>query len=108
MKMMMRYGLILAALFLAACGAKEGGSPLPLPAEEAAQNDASDMKSDAPVIVMLGDSLTAWYNLPAGNALPAALQRKFDGDGVKAKFVNAGVSGDTTADGLNRYDWSVT
>jgi acyl-CoA thioesterase-1 len=66
------------------------------------------MKNDAPVIVMLGDSLTAGYNLPAGNALPAALQRKFDGDGVKAKFVNAGVSGDTTADGLNRYDWSVT
>lgn len=66
------------------------------------------MKDDTPVIVMLGDSLTAGYNLPAGNALPAALQRKFDGDGVKAKFVNAGVSGDTTADGLNRYDWSVT
>lgn len=64
--------------------------------------------SDVPVVVMLGDSLTAGYNLPAGNALPAALQRKFDADGVKAKFVNAGVSGDTTADGLNRYDWSVT
>ena len=66
------------------------------------------MKSDAPVIVMLGDSLTAGYNLAAGNALPAALQRTFDADGVKAKFINAGVSGDTTADGLNRYDWSVT
>jgi acyl-CoA thioesterase-1 len=66
------------------------------------------MKNDAPILVMLGDSLTAGYNLPAGNALPAALQRKFDADGVKAKFVNAGVSGDTTADGLNRYDWSVT
>jgi acyl-CoA thioesterase-1 len=69
---------------------------------------AADMTSDTPVIVMLGDSLTAGYNLAAGNALPAALQRKFDADGVEAKFINAGVSGDTTADGLNRYDWSVT
>jgi acyl-CoA thioesterase-1 len=56
---------------------------------------------------MLGDSLTAGYQLPAGSALPAALQREFEGLGVPARFVNAGVSGDTTADGLNRYDWSV-
>jgi acyl-CoA thioesterase-1 len=56
---------------------------------------------------MLGDSLTAGFQLPAGNALPAALQRVFDDRAIPAKFVNAGVSGDTTADGLQRYDWSV-
>jgi acyl-CoA thioesterase I len=56
---------------------------------------------------MLGDSLTAGYELPAGAALPAALQREFDERGVPARFINAGVSGDTTADGLNRYEWSV-
>jgi len=98
-------------LAAAACGGKTDNTQAAAapPAAEAAPDDpAADMKDDTPVIVMLGDSLTAGYNLPAGNALPAALQRKFDGDGVKAKFVNAGVSGDTTADGLQRYDWSVT
>jgi acyl-CoA thioesterase-1 len=59
------------------------------------------------VIVMLGDSLTAGFQLPAGAALPAALQREFEGRGVPGRFVNAGVSGDTTGDGLNRYEWSV-
>lgn len=66
------------------------------------------MTDTRPVIVMLGDSLTAGYQLPPGNALPAAIQRDLDAKGVKAKMVNAGVSGDTTADGLNRYAFSVT
>ena len=66
------------------------------------------MTDTRPVIVVLGDSLTAGYQLPPGNALPAAIQRDLDAKGVRAKLVNAGVSGDTTADGLNRYDFSVT
>jgi acyl-CoA thioesterase-1 len=102
---------ITCVAILAACGDNTSGAasaPAPAPAEATADDPAADMKDDAPVIVMLGDSLTAGYQLPPGNALPAALQRKFDANGVKAKLINAGVSGDATADGLNRYDWSVT
>jgi acyl-CoA thioesterase I len=60
-----------------------------------------------PVVVMLGDSLTAGYELPASAALPAAVERALAAKGVAARLVNAGVSGDTTADGLNRFDFSV-
>jgi acyl-CoA thioesterase I len=96
----------LLVLSLAACSPTE---PTPTTNAGSLQPPAAEapVSEEGPIIVMLGDSLTAGYQLPPGNALPAALQRDFDAKGVKAKFVNAGVSGDTTADGLNRYDWSV-
>jgi acyl-CoA thioesterase I len=58
-------------------------------------------------IVALGDSLTAGLGLPADAAFPARLTRALAQKGVAAEVVNAGVSGDTTADGLARLDWSV-
>lgn len=58
-------------------------------------------------IVALGDSLTAGLGLPADAAFPARLQRALAGKGIAAEVVNAGVSGDTSADGLARLDWSV-
>jgi len=58
-------------------------------------------------IVALGDSLTAGLGLPANAAFPARLERALAQKGIAAEVVNAGVSGDTTADGLARLDWSV-
>jgi acyl-CoA thioesterase I len=58
-------------------------------------------------IVALGDSLTAGLGLPAEAAFPARLQRALSGKGLAVEVANAGVSGDTTADGLARLDWSV-
>jgi acyl-CoA thioesterase I len=58
-------------------------------------------------ITMLGDSLTAGYGLRAADALPVRLGDELDRLGVKARVNNAGVSGDTTADGLRRVDRDV-
>ena len=58
-------------------------------------------------IVALGDSLTAGLGLPGDAAFPARLERALAGKGIAAQVVNAGVSGDTSADGLARLDWSV-
>jgi acyl-CoA thioesterase-1 len=58
-------------------------------------------------VVALGDSLTAGYGLPPGQAFPDALQRALRARGWEVEVVNAGVSGDTAADGLARFDWSV-
>lgn len=49
-----------------------------------------------------GDSLIAGYGLPLEQAFPAQLAEKLAGAGYNVKIVNAGVSGDTTADGLTR------
>ncbi len=58
-------------------------------------------------LVALGDSLTAGYGLRPGEAFPDTLQRALQASGWDVEVVNAGVSGDTTADGLARFDWSV-
>ncbi len=64
--------------------------------------------ADAPVkMVVLGDSLSAGYGLPAQDAFPAKLARALDAKGVAVAMTNAGVSGDTASGGLGRLDWSV-
>jgi acyl-CoA thioesterase-1 len=57
-----------------------------------------------PVVVILGDSLTAGPGLASTEAYPALLQSKARDAGYPHRIVNAGVSGDTTADALRRLD----
>jgi acyl-CoA thioesterase-1 len=59
------------------------------------------------VVTMLGDSLTAGYGLRAADAIPARLQEALTTLGLKVKVRPAGVSGDTSADGLARVNFSV-
>lgn len=59
-------------------------------------------------IVVLGDSLTAGYGLPAEHGFIPQMQAWLDRSGVEARLINAGVSGDTTAGGLARVDWTLT
>jgi acyl-CoA thioesterase-1 len=60
-----------------------------------------------PVIMVLGDSLVAGHGLPQGQAFPDILANKLATEGVDVTMINAGVSGDTTAGGLARLDWSL-
>jgi acyl-CoA thioesterase-1 len=59
------------------------------------------------VVTVLGDSITAGYGLPAAAALPAQLQKALDKKDAAITVRGAGVSGDTTADGLARVGFSV-
>ena len=58
-------------------------------------------------IVAFGDSLTAGYGVAPEEAFPARLQSWLHEHGVEAEVVNAGVSGDTSAGGLARLDWTL-
>jgi acyl-CoA thioesterase I len=58
-------------------------------------------------IVVLGDSLSAGFGLPANAAFPAKLAVALKAKGIAANVTNAGVSGDTASGGLGRLDWSV-
>ena len=58
-------------------------------------------------ILALGTSLTQGYGLPPGTEIPAVLQTELKKKGIDATVINAGVSGDTSAGGLSRLDWSL-
>jgi acyl-CoA thioesterase-1 len=58
-------------------------------------------------IVVLGDSLVAGLGLKQSDAFPAQLERALKARGHAVEVINAGVSGDTTANGLARLAWAV-
>jgi acyl-CoA thioesterase I len=58
-------------------------------------------------IVALGDSLTAGFGLRRSEAFPARLDARLRGGGYPVRIVNAGLSGDTSAGALARFDFAV-
>jgi acyl-CoA thioesterase-1 len=58
-------------------------------------------------VVVLGDSLSAGFGLPADAAFPARLDTALTAKGIAVTIINASVSGDTATGGLGRLDWSV-
>ncbi len=102
-------------LVLTACSGASDNAAEPDPAVRAEQDavDGQAVNSSSPetdgdfVIVMLGDSLTAGYGLAEADAPPAQIEERLRAQDFAVRVVNAGVSGDTTAGGLARYEWSV-
>jgi acyl-CoA thioesterase-1 len=98
-------GVLIVALFLAACGK---GQPPPAPPSESA-----DAPPQIPVmgperrILAFGDSLFAGYGLPSDQSYPARLEAALRARGINARISNAGVSGNTSADGLARLDFTL-
>lgn len=60
-----------------------------------------------PRIVFLGDSLTAGLGLAADRSFPSLIEQKLKEKGLDYGVINAGVSGDTSAGGVRRLDWSM-
>lgn len=57
--------------------------------------------------MFLGDSLTAGLGLDTDQSFPSLIGKKLKDKGLDYEVVNAGVSGDTSAGGLRRLDWSL-
>lgn len=56
-------------------------------------------------VLFFGDSLTAGYGLSPEDAFPAQVEKQLTARGKSCKVINAGLSGETSAGGLNRIDW---
>jgi acyl-CoA thioesterase-1 len=61
----------------------------------------------AKTILFFGDSLTAGYGLSTEEAFPALVEKLLTKDGKTVKVINGGLSGETTAGGLSRIDWTL-
>lgn len=66
------------------------------------------MAAEPVVIAALGDSLTQGYGLPRKDGFVPQLENWLKAQGEDVRILNAGVSGDTTAGGLSRIDWTLT
>jgi acyl-CoA thioesterase-1 len=53
-------------------------------------------------VVFFGDSITRGMGLPEEQAFPALIEKRLAADGHSLRCINAGVSGETTAQGLER------
>jgi acyl-CoA thioesterase I len=101
-------GVGVVALLAAACGdAAERETRAPSIAASSTVAAPSAATIAAPRIVFLGDSLTAGYGLSKEDAVPGLIQARLDEAGYRYEVVNAGVSGDTSAGGLSRLEWSL-
>ncbi|MEM6304975.1 MAG: arylesterase [Pseudomonadota bacterium] len=69
---------------------------------------AGAAQADEVVIAALGDSLTQGFGLPVQEGFVPQLQGWLEAQGLEARVINAGVSGDTTAGGLARVGWTLT
>ena len=57
---------------------------------------------DVPVIIILGDSISAAYNMETGQSWPKLLQDRLNENGYAHRVFNSSISGDTTQGGLSR------
>ena len=109
---MYRASAVLVAVCAIACGREPAAPPARSVAPAAAQpapvpSPPAPVASDRPRIVFLGDSLTAGYGLEQSQAVPALIQARLKQEGYPFEVANAGVSGDTSAGGLSRLEWSL-
>jgi acyl-CoA thioesterase I len=96
--------LACGAILAAACGSREPERRTAAPEATAPAEPAASR----PRVVCLGDSLTAGHGLAnPERAYPALLQARLRNAGFDWEVVNAGVSGDTSAAGLRRLEWSL-
>jgi acyl-CoA thioesterase I len=105
----MRNIALLVAITLTVTACRQQPSPPPKTSLELQVGTPAQSVQTArtPRIVFLGDSLTAGLGLPSSHSYPALIGKKLKENGYEYEIVNAGVSGDTSAGGVRRLDWSL-
>jgi acyl-CoA thioesterase-1 len=106
MTRILRFLLAVLPLLAAACGSADSGAAVRTDGG-AAETPQPERLAAPRRIVFLGDSLTAGLGLPREQSVPSLIQDRLAAEGYPYEVINAGVSGDTSAGGLSRLDWSL-
>ena len=93
---------VVLALALAGCGDE---AAVPQAQQEATSADQTAVEGPEQTILAFGDSLFAGYGLQEGQGYPDVLQAALRRRGINATVIDSGVSGDTTAAGLQRIEF---
>ena len=94
--------------FLALVAMSCGGAPDPQPKpEEQIRSELQPVMGPERTILAFGNSLFAGYGVGEENSYPAQLEAAMRAQGINAKIINAGISGDTTAAGLQRLAFTL-
>jgi acyl-CoA thioesterase-1 len=97
----------LQIILLAACSPGDVGNRAEASSQAQAVQPVIVVKGPERLILAFGDSLYAGYGLKAGESMPAHVETLLRRQGINAKVVNAGVSGDTTAAGRKRLAFAL-
>lgn len=97
----------LLALALAGCGDRPAGETADRPSQTASSTAPMPVAGPERRILAFGDSLFAGLGVGIENSYPAQLEAVLRADGINARIVNAGVSGDTTAAGRQRLAFTL-
>ena len=98
------YIVVVSFLMMActSCGEKNK----PTTNEPATKKEVPSTTTNKKIILFFGNSLTAGYGLDdVSESFPSLIQDKIDSLHLPYKAINAGVSGETSADGNSRIDW---
>lgn len=80
---------------------------LPINEAKAQENSGQNAHAQSLKLVLLGDSLVVGYGLPQADSFAEQLQTALTNANRQVQIINAGVSGDTSAGGAARFEWSV-
>lgn len=101
-------GLLLAVCLLASgCSSDESSSALPMNEAVPAREAQAPPRAEGKLVLAFGDSLYAGYGLAQDESFPAVLEQALRRAGTVATVHNAGVSGDTSAAGLQRLGFTL-
>lgn len=67
----------------------------------------ADSTNSSKRVLFLGDSLTEGYGVEREEAFPSLIKQRLEKDGKTLDFVNASISGSTSASALSRLKWQL-